>query len=234
MDHNFSKRYIALKFELKGLGFFNAMKALELGKDIHNHYKKENKKSVKLPDGEIKTRKDGITPDFQHQIEIALYILTLKDIKPEILETVLICALLHDLLEDHPTVISEKKLEDMFGSTVLKTLHTLNKNNFSDYPSYFKAISEDLIAGIVKLSDRKHNMQSMQSGNFTISKQDEYTDEVVSYFLPTAKTLRKNFPEYTSTFYNIEYFLKAQVQLVRYFTSVSKELESLKKSQIKP
>ena len=79
MSDKFSKLYIAIKFRLYGMGFFKALVALEKGRDIHDGF-----------------RKDGKTPEYQHQLEIALFILTLKDVQD--LEGAIICALLHDTL----------------------------------------------------------------------------------------------------------------------------------------
>ena len=61
----FSKLYIALKFRLHGMGYFKAMQALEKGREIHDSI-----------------RKDGVTPEYQHQLEkddLFAYIRTTKD-----------------------------------------------------------------------------------------------------------------------------------------------------------
>jgi excinuclease ABC subunit A len=61
MTTDFDKRLIALRYTLLGKGYTRSIKALEFARKIH-----------------CGTRKDGITPEFQHQVEIALYLTTLK------------------------------------------------------------------------------------------------------------------------------------------------------------
>lgn len=209
----FSKLYIALKFRLFGMGYFKAMEALEKGREIHDSI-----------------RKDGITPEYQHQIEIALFILTLKDVKD--LETCLILALFHDTLEDYPERISEKYILDNFGELVYSGLQSLNKytmkmqdgcfQKVAKTPSeYFGVIGEDKNTAIVKLSDRVNNLQSMQRGKFTLEKQRKYVEEVKTYFLPMAKRVRLANPEYMDAFYNLETMLKFQIEFVEMFIGAS-------------
>lgn len=197
----FSKLYIALKFRLKGMGFYQAMKALEFAKDIH-----------------VGLRKDGETPEFQHQLEIAHYILTLKDI--EDLEGAIIVALLHDTDEDYPFNI--QKLES-FGDDRADAIRLLNKHRAPSLEDYFYGLSTNVLAAIVKGADRINNFQSMNRGNFTIEKQQRYADEVVSFFLPMLKTARKAFPRQMDTFYNIEFILKSQHELVMMFINAEEK-----------
>ena len=209
----FSKLYIALKFRLHGMGYFKAMQALEKGREIHDSI-----------------RKDGITPEYQHQLEIALYILTLKDVKD--LEQCLILALFHDTLEDYPDRISERYILENFGESVYNGVNSLNKYTMKQVdgvyqkvaktPSeYFGVIGEDKNTAIVKLVDRMNNLQSMQRGKFTLEKQRKYIEEVKTYFLPMAKRVRLANPEYMDAFYNIETVLKFQIEFVEMFITAS-------------
>lgn len=208
----FSKLYIALKFRLHGMGFYKAMAALEKGREIHDS-----------------TRKDGITPEYQHQLEIALFILTLKDIKD--LEECLILALFHDTLEDYPDRISERYISDNFGESIYNGLNSLNKyimkmqdgfKKVAKTPNeYFGVIGEDKNTAIVKLVDRVNNLQSMQRGKFTLEKQRKYVEEVKTHFLPMAKRVRLANPEYMDAFYNLETVLKFQIEFVESFIEAS-------------
>ncbi len=203
MTDKFTKLYIALKFRLHGAKYFKALKALEFGMSIHTGF-----------------RKDGETPEFQHQIEIALYILTLKDIDD--LETVMICALLHDTLEDYSNQVSQAVIKKMFGDEVLHILNMLNKKLWNDYSVYFKQLGECPIGSIVKLSDRINNFQSMSRGNFSVDKQEKYAAEVMEHFLPMAKISRKLFPTQMDAYYNIEIMLKNQYELISLFVKESR------------
>lgn len=194
MSERFSKLYIALKFRLKGMGFYEAMRALEIARDIHDGF-----------------RKDGKTPEFQHQLEIAHYILCLKDV--ENLEKVIIAALFHDTDEDYPFDIEPVVLAS-FGDDVYEAVRLLNKHRSSNLEEYFRRIAACPIASIVKGCDRVNNFQSMNRGKFTLEKQEKYAFEVANYFLPMLKRARKNFPRQMDAFYAIEHMLKSQHELV--------------------
>ena len=202
MTEKFSKLYIALKFRLHGMGFFKALVALEKGRDIHDGW-----------------RKDGKTPEYQHQLEIALFILTLKDVQD--LEGAIICALLHDTLEDYPTSVSEAWIIKEFGDDILQTLHYLDKNRWKNYDVYFHNLSQDMNGSIVKLCDRVNNFQSMNRGKFTMEKQKKYAEEVKHYFLTMAKKARKLFPRQMDAYYNIETMLKYQYELIELLIEAS-------------
>jgi (p)ppGpp synthase/HD superfamily hydrolase len=198
MTDKFSKLYIALKFRLKGMEFYDAMRALEFAREIHSGM-----------------RKDGTTPEFQHQLEIAHYAMTLKDI--EDLEGVIICSLLHDTDEDYPHLIPLDELQS-FGQSRASAIRTLNKHTApKGYDEYFARISQDKLASIVKGLDRINNFQSMNRGMFTIEKQKKYAHEVMYYFLVMLKIARKNFPRQMDAYYNIEYMLKSQHELITLF-----------------
>ena len=191
----FTKLYIALKGRLLGLGYYKALIALEKAKEIHNGL-----------------RKDGETPEFQHMLEIALHITSLKGIVR--LEDTIICALLHDTLEDYPELVSEQWILETFGAGILRTLQFLDKTRWKDYGVYFGQLALDEIGSIVKLCDRVNNFQSMNRGKFSREKQLSYAQEVLDYFLPMAKRARKLFPHLADAFYNIEFMLKSQHELI--------------------
>jgi (p)ppGpp synthase/HD superfamily hydrolase len=197
MTSRFDKLYIALKFRLKGLGFYDALRALETAKDIHDGY-----------------RKDGKTPEFQHQLEIALYIFTLKDVQD--LEGAIIVALLHDTDEDYPHSL---KLDELmsYGEARARAIRLLNKHTHENLDSYFDALWRDELASLVKGVDRINNFQSMNRGKFTIPKQIKYADEVIRLFLPMLKKARKKFPQQMDAYYNIENMLKCQHELIMLF-----------------
>jgi (p)ppGpp synthase/HD superfamily hydrolase len=202
----FSKLYIALKFRLKGAKMYRAMDALEMGREIHDGF-----------------RKDGVTPEFQHQIEIAHYIFTLKGlITKKMIENAIIVALLHDTDEDNPHDIPKGKL-DTYGADCVTAILLLNKHRSADYPTYFKNIANNVLAALVKGADRINNFQSMNRGKFKLEKQIAYAKEVVDYFLPMLKRARKKFPRQMDAFYNIEFILKSQHELISLFISASTE-----------
>lgn len=192
----FSKLYIALKFRLYGMNMLKAMVALEKAREIHTNL-----------------RKDGVTPELQHQLEIALHILTLKDVPN--LEECVITALLHDSLEDYPSnELRQWAAQNLEHQTQLY-LDVLNKNNSPNEAAYIAEVAKSPVTAIVKLCDRVHNFQSMHRGKFSKEKQQKYYDEVITLFLPMAKQARLSNPQYMDLFYNLELMLKSQAEFVK-------------------
>ena len=197
----FEKTKIALEYYLIGKEYFNALKAFQLAREYH-----------------VGTRKDGVTPEFNHQIEICHYILTLKDISNQ--ENAICVALLHDIREDYE--IEHSVIENMFWKDVADAVELVTKKfkgvNKS-YENYFESISWNEIASIVKGADRINNVSTM-IGVFSDKKQLEYVSEVETLFLPMLKKARKNFPKQTYAYLNMETILRQQVMFVKALHSV--------------
>jgi len=191
MTSRYQKLEIALRYYLKGARYHTALKALDFASKWHRGF-----------------RKDGVTPEMQHQVEMALYVITLKGIKDE--EKSIVAVLLHDVLEDYPN--SEVKFMDVFNNDTYLLCQKLNKNG-KNLVDYFDAISKDPVASIVKGADRVHNVNSMV-GVFSKEKQKKYIQEVNEYFLPMLKKARKNFPEQLDAYFNIMHMLRSQVALL--------------------
>ena len=189
---DFQKLKIALEYLLLWKDYMRALSALEFAKSLHNGY-----------------RKDWVTPEFQHQVEICLYILTLKWITNE--EDYICTALLHDTREDYD--ITHEEIENRFGANVANAVELLTKKyrwKIKKYDEYFEALSKNKYASIVKWADRINNLSSMV-WVFTKEKQLSYVNEVEKYFLPMLKGARRNFPELTFAFFNIETMLREQI-----------------------
>jgi (p)ppGpp synthase/HD superfamily hydrolase len=191
----YNKLFISLKYYLVGRRYHTALKCLTFARSYHTG-----------------TRKDGVSPELMHQVEIALYITTLKDIVDE--ELVLCAALLHDIVEDYN--ISLVEMEAKFGRELTQIVWLLTKKDrkiVKDPFQYFDEIAKDRVASIVKGADRIHNVQSM-IGVFSTEKQKKYVQEVKDHFLPMIKRAKDNFPEQTAAYFNIENLLKVQIALI--------------------
>ena len=191
---DFNKQFISLKFYLLGKRYFQALKALDFAKSYHTGKRLDN------------------APEFQHQVQIALYLITLKDIANE--ELVLTVALLHDVMEDYD--ISREEMESRFGKVTADKVWLLTKfykGEKKDLKKYFAAIALDPEASLAKGADRINNIQSMQ-GAFNFEKQKSYTAEVLERFLPMLKEAKYHFPEQSAAYFNIIHMLKSQVELL--------------------
>lgn len=195
----YKKKVNTLKNYLKGRGFHTALKALKFGEEEHS----------KIGTG---YRKDKVTPNFYHQIEIALSLITLKEVVHE--EETIIAGLLHDVKED--CGIDQNTLEQKFGKLSADAIEKLTKEFKGikkDMQNYFDVIATCPIASLVKLADRMNNISTMV-GVFTIPKQEEYVKEIKDYFIPLLKEARGNFPEQSMSYHNMSLFLKQMCKTI--------------------
>ena len=191
----YEKLLLAVKYQLLGKGYFNALKAFEFARGYHTGL-----------------RKDGLTPEFQHQLEIVLFLMTLKDVRNE--ETVLTAALLHDVMEDYDVALEE--LAAKFGPEAARVAWLLTKTHRGVHKppqAYFDAIAADPAASLIKGADRINNLQTMV-GVFTIPKQKEYAAEAERWILPLLKRARGSFPDQTAAYFNVEHMMKSQLELI--------------------
>lgn len=218
--NNYEKKKIAIRYWLEGkaehdIQYYNCLKAMELAMKYHTGL-----------------RKDGFTPEFQHQIEIVSNLrLNVKNLlNPADTITV---AFLHDLVEDYGIgskywETQKERLEGLkpvtlefirkhFGETVMEAVDKISKmadGVSKSKNTYFKGISECPIASIDKLEDRDQNLDSMLNA-FTMRKQLSYCDEVVDHFLPMAKVAARNFPEQAAAYLMLKNKLISKVKAVR-------------------
>jgi len=108
----YSRLSIALQNYLLGARYYTALRAYDYAKRVHTG-----------------TRKDGITPEFQHQIEIALFITTLRDVQDE--EGCIVAALFHDILEDYPNIAPED-IRKISGEEITQSVIQLSKTIHSN------------------------------------------------------------------------------------------------------
>lgn len=207
-DNNYNKLDLALKYYLTGAKYNIALKAYHFAKRYHSG-----------------TRKDGITPEYQHQLEIALFITTLKGVEDE--EEAIFYALMHDVLEDFAEV-SVGLLKDEFPIAWVNNLQFISKKicgvkTYNNLYEYFDKMSSAPLVALTKGVDRIHNLQSM-TGVFTHEKQKAYIEETNKYFLPMLKVAVENDPTLFSAIMNIRTVLKCQVALLN--ATLGEEVET--------
>ena len=160
---DFQKHFIAVKYHLLGKKWYNALTAMEFAFTFHKG-----------------TRKDNVTPEFFHQVEVAGFLLTLSDglLHPE---DTITTSFLHDCPEDYDVGFQE--LESKFGSRVAKSTKKLTKvhrGSKINVDTYFNDMIEDPISSVVKGSDRIHNQSSIV-GVFSREKQKNYIHNSTMY-----------------------------------------------------
>ena len=202
------KSAIALRYWLQGMAeaearhpdgrnWFLALEAMKFASQHHTGF-----------------RKDGVTPEFHHQIGIANYIRTLHHWLIHPVETICV-ALLHDVSEDYG--VSREEIRQRFGDLVADAVWRMTKEfggTRRDDVLLFQEMARCPIASVAKGADRNYNLQSMV-GVFSPTKQISYVAEADELFLPMLKEARSNFRRQEGAYENIKLVMQSQMTLIR-------------------
>jgi (p)ppGpp synthase/HD superfamily hydrolase len=196
MDDHLKDR-TALRFWFYGRDYQRAARAMAVAERFHRG-----------------TRKDGVTPEFSHQVQIALYLRTLEGalLHPE--ETFAI-AMLHDVREDYD--LADDEIRSEFGDFVADGVDAMTKvfrGQRREATQVFQRIGDHAGASVAKLADRLHN-QSGMLGVFSPAKMTRYMDETEHHFLPMLRRARRNFPAQEPAYENAKLMLTSQLTLLR-------------------
>lgn len=193
----FVKQEVAIRYWLQGSKFYNALEAMEFAKSYHKGF-----------------RKDGVTPEFSHQIAIANYIRTIVSglqYPEETMSTIF----LHDVREDYH--VSHEEIDSRFGSLVANAVDAMTKE-FRGVKKpenlVFEQIAASPIASVAKGGDRVHNFSTMV-GVFSKQKQVEYLGEGEELFLPMLKKARRMHVRQEPCYENIKSMLISQMTLIK-------------------
>lgn len=192
-----NKKFISLRYWLLGRKYFKASLALEYAAGFHTG-----------------TRKDGKTPEYDHQVSMAHLIRTFVN-HLNFPEETLAATCLHDTAEDYD--LSFDEIRDVFGKKVSKAVKLLTKKHRgTKVPPevYYAAMADNPIASIVKGVDRINNISTMVDV-FTHEKQEAYIEETQNLILPMLKKARRQFQEQEGAYENVKYNLELQIKLIQ-------------------
>lgn len=169
-------------------------------------------------------RKDGVTPEFYHQLSILGRAISLHATLSDPL-SVYVAILLHDCPEDYPNTIED--ILRKFPAHASNSM-ALSKYDYLDRPGttpemvakefsdYIQVLSASPVLSVVKLLDRLHNLSTML-GVFSAEKVQRYINEVDTYFLPMLKEAKHRFPEQEAVYEIIKSDLNTLVLTIRHF-----------------
>lgn len=206
MEH--AKALISMRYFLIGAKMHLALEALEFASKFHTG-----------------TRKDGITPEFNHQITISLYTRTLINHLTYPEET-LAAIFLHDTPEDAD--VGHIEIAACFGERVGKAVQLLTKKHRGTKKPidvYYQDIATNEIASVVKGADRIHNIQSM-IGVFGPDKQKSYIKETNDFIFPMLKEARRTFSRQEPVYENEKFVLQSQISLIEAVLEASENANS--------
>lgn len=110
--------------------------------------------------------------------------------------------LLHDVPEDCSVEFNALPVCDRVREVVRRLTHV--KHDPLDI--YYRGISEDPEAALVKLLDRCHNVSSM-GGAFSMAKIQSYIKETRDYVLPLIRVVKEQRPEYSDAVFVLKYHI---------------------------
>jgi (p)ppGpp synthase/HD superfamily hydrolase len=223
MTETLKKQRIALRNYLHGRGFNGALRALNMAEKYH--FKRTDTGEV------LQFRKDLETPEFHHQVRIALTVTTFCDLID--LEGTIITGLLHDTSEDYG--VSREELTKQFGHDISNSIWLTTKKfrgEVKNKDEFFRDLREDFRASIVKGVDRYENFQSM-IGVFNLPKQNSYISEGEDYFLPMLDDADSNFPEQHASYMSIRHRLKDQIAIIKSHILIEGEVIRLREENQK-
>lgn len=152
------------------------------------------KKALDLAvEAHCKQRRKSGEPYIYHPLEVARIVVHDIGLGP----SALICALLHDVVEDTDYTIQD--LEAIFGASVAKVIDGLTKiDEISDqnvpvsmqaenFKKMLLTLSDDVRVILIKLADRLHNMRTLDS--MASDKQLKIASETINVYAPLAHRL---------------------------------------------
>ena len=196
MTSNYAKQKIAIRYWQLGAGFTAAARAMDFAEQYH-----------------VGTRKDGVTPEFAHQVGIVSYLRSLIPHMTHPDETLAI-GWLHDVREDYG--VADGEIRSEFGNFVADGVDYMTKEFRGvrrDDVELFKLMSTHEGASLAKPADRVNNQGSMV-GVFTVKKMTEYVEETRALHLPMVKRARRRFPTQEGAYENLKMMLNSQLDLL--------------------
>ena len=155
--------------------------------------------------GQVRKGRDNV-PYIYHPLLMACHALALGLDDDDIVAA----SLLHDVCED--CGVSPDELPA--GDTVKTAVRLLTKEPGYDEEEYYRSISENQIATMVKLLDRCSNVSGMAAG-FSRDKLAEYIRETERLVYPLLDKAKTEYSMYSNQLFLIKYHMSSVVEAVK-------------------
>lgn len=175
------KMYTYIRGFAMGLEFKDTLEALSLARAAHQN----------------QTRKNG-EPYIVHPLTVAAHAIALGIKEDEIIAT----AILHDVVEDCNILPSQLKVSKATQDAVNLLTHVKGE----PLGPYYRQISQNRIASIVKLLDRCDNVSSM-AGVFSKEKVKSYINETREYVVPLLRSTKDQWPRESNALFVLKYHI---------------------------
>lgn len=124
--------------------------------------------------------------------------------------------LLHDVVEDTGVTKEELPFSDEVKTIVGLVSFSVpaGKSKEESKEEYYKKISENGKACVVKIIDRCNNVSTM-AGSFSKEKLEEYINETEKYVLPLTTVLKNQYPEYSELSFVVKYQIIGVLETIK-------------------
>lgn len=131
-------------------------------------------------------------------------------------DNVLAACLLHDVLEDSEATKDDLDVsEEVIKAVELVTFREVSWLSRDESKAlYYKNISENKLASIVKVLDRCNNISNM-AGAFSDKKMKKYIEETEKYIIPILIKMKLEYEEYESAAIVIEYHMRSLIDTIK-------------------
>jgi len=191
----------------KGANLPLTMKAVTYANELHKGQKRD----------------DG-ADYFDHPIRVCRYLLN-HGIRSDV---ILAASLLHDVIED--TSITKEELTEIFGEEVAHIVSLLSKKKNIPAEAYYKDITTDIRAIIIKAADRACNIGDMIDC-YSVERLEKYINDTKEYVLPIMKNARRIYLEHSDLLVAFRDHIKDVLKVVKKVIELSRELEKIKRAQ---
>ena len=159
-----------------------------------------------LHKGQVRKGREHV-PYIYHPLLMACHALALGLDDDDVISAVL----LHDICEDCGVCPEDLPVNDKTKEAVM--LVTKNKEKSTE--EYYKDISENRIASMVKLLDRCNNVSAMSTG-FSKRKIVDYINETEKYIYPLLQLAKTRYSRYSNQIFLIKYHLTSVVSTLKH------------------
>lgn len=132
-------------------------------------------------------------------------------------DALLASILLHDVVEDTGITAEELPFSDEIKTIVSLVSFSVpeGKTKEEAKSDYYRKISENGKACVIKIVDRCNNVSTM-AGSFSKEKLEEYILETEKYVIPLTAVLKNSYPEYSDLSFVVKYQIIGILETIKY------------------
>ena len=126
-------------------------------------------------------------------------------------DVILTTCLLHDILEDVPTITKDDLKKD-YGTDVMVNVDNVSKRDREPFEEYIKRFSSNEISALVKILDRLHNVSTLDKSSLEHRKKQLL--ETRQVYLPLTKVYRRQYWEYGNFYFQARLIMTSILNVI--------------------